>query len=1168
MSQVAMQRLSPVSALALLPLKLASPAPRREVLLRPVLQALLAEVRLQPATVVVAPAGYGKTTLLAQWVAELERTGAAVAWLSLDADDKAPAMLLAYLIRAFQRHLPEVGDEAWRILHSAADLERDWPLVAGALLSDLQNALTTPTFLLIDDYHQIADGPMTGQLFTYLLRAAPPALHIVIASRRPVEIAPLPRLRAEGLVVEIERDALSLTRGEAAELAMRIGVQLSDEELNLLLERTEGWVLSVQLALRALSHQPPARRHSYLQTINRTERSLFDYLASEVLAGLPPDLLDFLALASLAEQIDADLVAEVLGHLSAQALIERSLQMGLPITQVETGDSLAHIYRFHPLWRRLLQERAEQRIGRPALNRLHQRYAQAFEQRGMLEAAMSHYAAAGDDEGLAGALRRRAWPMIDTPQRNSIRAWIERLPEQRRSDDPELLHMWGWSIAAAARDQALQAISQAAEIYRHQGNHQRELRALSDMAALIFWEDRPADFANVCIRAVYAANHVRDAWARGAALASTAALLYSRGRYAAALRVAGHALRHPRSVFWQWLLAMIVAAIHTQQGYPKAAAAAISEALELPQVDHDDRLHQNLLLLHALALYQQGRGDEAVGVAFDAHRRLSDYAQESVIGFSATILALLLVEQQRFDEAAIYVLRARSAANLSGTASLLSRTRVIEAYAGQRTGHPEAAAAAFDLIRHSHAPGNEHHLRPVRGYSGGDMAPPVLGTHDLWLQLYLLVAIGESGELDRAAALADELSAEMEQRGDGLFLAAAQIYRAELAARRGAEAVRLNALRAGWELCELNSFSYLPALPPAVVAAAVGAAIELGLAPTMLGSILRQQIPEQAPALLVGLLGLHQAPGIRARIATLLGDLSAATAYPALRSMLKDRQPGVRHAAEHALQRLVYRPAYRLVVRSLGSFGVWRGEVEIRDRDWRSIKARQLLQLLLVERGRMLSRERIMDMLWPGLEAESASNNLRVTLSRLIKAIEPGRPDGAPTYYIIQHGDTYGFNSESDHSYDTAEFTNAVDAGHGALHKGLREEAIAHFRRAIELYGGTFLPDCLYEDWSVVERERLGLLFNEASLRLGSLLLEDGNPHEAIGLAWRVLEYDQAQEEAYQVLMRAYSSLGERSTALRLYARCVTALDQELGVDPLPETVALYDQLADGDSPL
>src|SRR5262249_41358680 len=124
------------TAQPLLPLKLTPPPPREGVLLRPDLQALLSEVRLHPITLVVAPAGYGKTTLLAQWVQDLNRTGAPVCWLTLDRGERDPALFLAYLIRAFQTAVPSLGADAWRVLHSAANLERDWPLVAGTLCSD------------------------------------------------------------------------------------------------------------------------------------------------------------------------------------------------------------------------------------------------------------------------------------------------------------------------------------------------------------------------------------------------------------------------------------------------------------------------------------------------------------------------------------------------------------------------------------------------------------------------------------------------------------------------------------------------------------------------------------------------------------------------------------------------------------------------------------------------------------------------------------------------------------------------------------------------------------------------------------------------------------------------------------------------------------------------
>jgi DNA-binding SARP family transcriptional activator len=400
----------------------------------------------------------------------------------------------------------------------------------------------------------------------------------------------------------------------------------------------------------------------------------------------------------------------------------------------------------------------------------------------------------------------------------------------------------------------------------------------------------------------------------------------------------------------------------------------------------------------------------------------------------------------------------------------------------------------------------------------------------------------------------------MEQRGYRLFLTGAHLYTAYLAGVCGDEPVRQVALHAGWKLFAEDDERFIPMLPATALRDVVVAALRQGIAPATTSQLLRRQLPEQAMDLLKGLLDAPDPP-VRASAARLLGDLGAAAAYPSLRALLKDRSSTVRQAAEAALSGLVYRPPYTLRIRTLGAFGIWRGDQEVRDRDWRSSKARQLFQLLLTERGRALPRDRVLEALWPEMEPDAAANNLRVTLNRLGKAIEPDRPEGAPPAYLLQQGDTYGFNPASDHQLDTADFADAVAEGQRAARRGQRTAAITAFRKAIGLYGGPYLPDNMYEDWTVVERERLSMLFNDAAMRLGALLLEEGLAHEAIGLAWRVLENDRAHEEAYRLLMRAHASLGERSTALRLYSRCLTMLRDELGVEPLPETTALYNAL-------
>ena len=1131
---------SSVPHMSILPLKVTLP-PAGEEPLRPELRAYLSDARLYPVTSVVAPAGYGKTTLLVQWAHELQRTGASVCWLALDSNDRDPASLLTYLIAAFRR-MSELaglrtmlGEGAARILYSAADRSQDWPLVLGSLFSELQAHLSAQTFLFIDDMHTVMNSQISMQILSYILRAAPPSLHIVLASRRMPDLAPLPRLRAEGNLLEIDQQELRLNKEQLQAVLEQQHVHLPPDELELLYAGTEGWALSVRLAARVLARHEPPQRSEVVRSLAEGQPDLFAYLASDVLAEMPREVVEFLHIAAIPAYFDLPLLREVTAQESTEELFTIAQNMGLALLPIEPNGKTM---RIHPLWRAFLLRDGRARFAKEEWNTYQRAFGIAFEKRGDLEQALAHFGEANDNAELARALRSYAWPLLNSPRRSSIRQWLERLPIEQREADPELLHMWAWTHIGTAPTEAAAALRRAADMYHTAAMHDRELRAISDLAAFLFWQDRAAEFEEACVRAIKAANLVRDDWAKGAALVAVAARLYSRGRYKAALRVARRANQHPCSAFWQWLMAMIVGTINVEFGRPTQAIAAINLALGLPQIDRDDRLRQNLLRIRALALYEQGHLSEALSVALEAHQRLSDYYQDGSSGVSALMTAFLLAENNRREEAITYLAQARLVANQIASASLLTRAQALEIHIARLQGNPDAPKMAAELLR---------------------SIDTQQDANDLWFRLLLVIALGE-GQHPQALPQLRSLIGLMGDRGYSLYLAAAHLYRAVLAERANDERERDEALQIGWTLLESHEDHVVLALPNAALGQAVLGALRLGIATNVLSDVLRRQLPDDATALLMTQLS-NKDSGVRIRAARILGDLGAATAYPVLRPMLKDRIPEVRQAAESALDRLVYKPNYQLRIRTLGTFGVWRSDVEVRDRDWRSVKARQLLQLLLIERGRLISRERVLDALWPELESDAAANNLRVTLSRLYKALEPERPEGAPSYYIQQHGDSYGFNVDSDYEIDAANFVEAVTAGQRAEELERREEAIQHYREAISYYNGPFLPDSLYEDWSVIERERLGLLFNLAALRLGELLLQSNQIHEAMGLAWRVLEHDEAQEEAYRLLMRAHASLGERSIALRLYQRCVKMLAEELGVEPMPETVALYESL-------
>ena len=774
---------------------------------------------------------------------------------------------------------------------------------------------------------------------------------------------------------------------------------------------------------------------------------------------------------------------------------------------------------------------------------LHLRFGKAFEETGDLEAALEHYEQADNTESLITVLHEHAWALLRSPKRDVVRRWLERLPASIREGDPNLLHVWGMSQTTLHPDQAVQAIIRASELYHDNGQFDRELRALSDLAVLHVLQLRLTAFTAVCRQSIRVARLVRDDWSQGAARVCVAAILFSKGRNLDTLRVARQAEAFPLSPRWSWLLSMLVATINCSLGRPREAMTTLDAAMSLPLVDLDDRLLQNLMRLRSLALYELGQVTEALVAAQESYNQLRNYTHNDSAGISAGQLAWLLLLEGRIDEGMTYIAQARTALHKLGDATMLTQFQAIEIYGTFCRGQVHDACVAAESV-----------LRRLREAEG--LAP------DLGTWLLLVIILGESGEHERALASAQDIAQMMEQQGYQLWLACTYLYSAYLASLCGQSDLHTRLIGLGWEMVATHDIRYLPTLPPVAILHVAAEALRKGLVPDAVGAVLREQIPNDALELLRGMLS-EKSAFVRAHAARLLGDIGDATAYTALRPLLKDRQAVVRFAAEDAMERLVYRPSYTLHIRTLGAFAIRRGDHEVRDRDWRSSKARQLFQMLITERGRTIPRDRVLDALWPDLEVEAAANNLRVTLNRLGKAVEPERPEGAPTFYIISQADTYSFNLDSDYQLDVLDFDQAVSEGQRAEYNGQRQVAVAAYRRAVEIYRGPYLPDSFYEDWAAVERERLTMQFNDTAIRLGELLFEEGLIHEAIGLAWRVIENDQLYEEAYRLLVRAHTYLGERSTALRLYTRCVEVLRSELGIEPMPETTALYEALRD-----
>lgn len=361
--------------------KLSPPPPRRDALERPRLQRELERAAAGRLTLIAAPAGYGKTTLLAGWLAARR---APVAWLSLDADDNAPLRFLRHLAAALQRvdaTLAALGDFA----------TADGRAVATTILNDvLENE--DDLVLVLDDYHEIESAAVHDTV-ELLVERAPPKLHVVLASRGEPPL-PLARWRLEGALRELRADDLRFTAAEARAFAARLELELSPADGDALARRTEGWAAGLQLAalsLRGRDRDPEARRDA-IERFTGTDRYVLDYLTEEVLLRQPEDVQDFLLMTSVLDRFDAALAAAVTGRADAAEVLAGLERAGLFLQP--TDDRRSH-FRFHASFRDLLRRRL--RDARPDLPaRLHGRAARHLEAQGRTGEALRHALLAGD----------------------------------------------------------------------------------------------------------------------------------------------------------------------------------------------------------------------------------------------------------------------------------------------------------------------------------------------------------------------------------------------------------------------------------------------------------------------------------------------------------------------------------------------------------------------------------------------------------------------------------------------------------------------------------------------------------------------------------------------------------------------------------------------------
>ncbi len=399
--------------------KLRRPRPRAQVVARPRLDELLGRVLDATITLVCAPAGFGKTTLLAQWVEELGAgsVGPSIGWVSLDEHDNDRARFWSYVITAMQRATGSAIGAATLALLSQPPPET----LLVPLLNDLE-ATDVPLVLVLDDYHVIGTPEISDGL-TYLIDHLPPHVHLVIATRADPPL-PLARLRARGELVEVRAAQLRFTVQEAEQyLSGPMRLTLAPADVAALAARTEGWAAALQLA--GLSLQDRDDPSALVARFAGDDRFIVDYLAEEVLARQSQAVRDFLLETSVLERLSGPLCDAVTGQSGGTATLVELERAGLFLVPL---DDQRRWWRYHHLFADVLHAHlAEQHPERVAA--LHRRAARWFEGSGELTAAVDHALAGADFAHAADLMEHSMLAMQRERREPELARWLRELPD-------------------------------------------------------------------------------------------------------------------------------------------------------------------------------------------------------------------------------------------------------------------------------------------------------------------------------------------------------------------------------------------------------------------------------------------------------------------------------------------------------------------------------------------------------------------------------------------------------------------------------------------------------------------------------------------------------------------------------------------------------------------
>jgi len=1104
------------------PLNIAKITPPRliQVLDRPRLIQRLEQNQDKKLILILGQAAQGKSTLAASYA---QRTKIPSAWINLSPDEADPVNFFHVLVQACHHALPQVDLTALFNYPAFSMGPREEIPLYREWANAVYERITAPIRIFLDGLDRLAPDALSYRFLQVLVENVPFDISLIMLSR---EVPPLEIQR-----LKISRQALVLDNKELAFRADEVkaffrdtrGISFTAKQLKKIHQSSEGWIGGLILLCEYLDRLPEDQRNGYITEIlsEQFKEEVFEYFGEEIFSSQPALVQEFLIKSAMFETVDPGLIKDFIGTESAAEILQDLSRRNLfvvPVFDPQKGQ----MFRYHQLFRDFLQTKLASQIDNESRRALFLKAGTLFEQKGDLEESVKFFLEAKAYPQVSSIIKQIGMDLVKSGRTGDLAQWLQTLPEDLVQEDPWLLFFLSMTRRFTDIRQNMLSFQKAITLFEEQEDVRGNILSLAQLIEASIFGGHflvPLDIL------FEKSENLLKSMTPGLFPFERAALW---SQIAYAHMYSGN----PQKGFWAsqnaYLTAKDLGDVTLQANALIHALGNLSVLGEFSLADEIcaelDKLIEQSVYPELKILYQYYYSQLLVCKGdFEKSRKLLSMFRQEVKERGLIFLYVLVLifdlflksyldDYEEIEETGNYVLN---------MAISMDNTFV------QGTTYLWMGVSSYRKEDFQKAKQRMEHCRQVLS-SDEARGEYILG----FVKIMMSLIWYHFGEYGRAEKEARKNLKYFKDIPSPLLMVDAHFATALIQWKQNQAGQAATHLHAGFKIAEKRKYVHFMCLNRNDLLKICTLAIELEVREAM----------DYAAHLL----------------STRLAD----QAGPEIERLLHHSKPKIRKKAKE-IKRTIHRAhAPHIQIQTLGGFQVLQDNFPIHGKKWQGNQPKLLLKAMIARGSGKVSKEIIMEDLWPEGRPQASEKNFKVTLHRLRKALEPKTDKTLDSAYIHLKDKFISLDKELCH-VDADEFLSLYDKGKIKEKKGDTKEALSLYEAAAMLYQGDFLVEDLYAPWAGVKREELRKQYIELLYRMAELQENRGASKKATACYKKVILSDPFAEKAYQRLMVLYSNRGKRSAALKVYEECRQALQTGLDTEPDQITTSIYKKIVE-----